>query len=83
MAQEVRAVENFVDKEADKLYKSCAIQDGAGIRLSVEQLGQADEVLGKELYIRHLLSLQEGLRIYIRSMYMMYTSLLIFRQEER
>ena len=31
MAQEVRAVENFVDKEADKLYKSCAIQDGAGV----------------------------------------------------
>ena len=41
----------FVDKEADKLYKSCATQDGAGIRLSVEQLGQADEVLGKKSYI--------------------------------
>ena len=57
MAQEVRAVENFVDKEADKLYKSCAIQDGAGIRLSVEQLGQADEVLGKRVIYKALVKL--------------------------
>ena len=57
MAQEVRAVENFVDKEADKLYKSCATQDGAGIRLSVEQLGQADEVLGKRVIYKALVKL--------------------------
>ncbi len=57
MADEVRAVENFIDKEADKLYQSCATQDSTGIRLSVEQLRQADEVLGKRVIYKALVEL--------------------------